>query len=417
MIDDLDYLLGELQIHDRTVAESPDDLVPVLIARLEDLLAATARYRQRGTAVGAEWDAWHEEGDRLRDEYGFGVDIEHYRTIRAESLPELPKRDARDDLKQRIIEALNEIGDQRAAPVIVAALADPACVAAAAQALRDVRADHAVPALLDAVTLLTPEHSAFNFGLLDTLQDYGVSRTQVRERFEAETSPQGRMSLMHLLTKLPDDGSGKPDESQLRDSLIFLALDYRGAIDRWSVLSWLDRIDNRTGRMSELIGMEAPPTDVIRAAITLAAHGNPPGYDHELKRRIRHFAHTPSATRAVEAVLTRQAPDPDIPEVRLALELALAMNAVHVNDPMRLTRALYRLSSHPQFGDRARLALRRKCWDLLFSYMVDGDAMLRDEARGIFQSIATTDEHAAFARFTASPPSRWSKLLRRFRRR
>jgi hypothetical protein len=66
-------------------------------------------------------------------------------------------------------------------------------------------------------------------------------------------------------------------------------------------------------------------------------------------------------------------------------------------DPKRLAGALYRLSSHPQSGDRAVLALRRNCWDLLFPQMVQDDDALREEARGIFSPFATSHEHARFA--------------------
>ncbi|MEU8866845.1 HEAT repeat domain-containing protein [Streptomyces umbrinus] len=396
--------------------------VPALIERLDALLAITARHRERVESVQAAWTAWYEESDRLSDEHGLGVDIERYRTIPSDSLPQRSVEDTnyRDpyDLKRGIIEALHQLGDQRAAPVLIAALSDGTCVPAAARALCDIHSDQALPALLDAVTLIdhnTNKSIVFD-PLLASLRHYGVSMAQARERFEAETSPQGRVRLMHLMTQLPDDGTGRPSESQIRDSLIFLALDDKDNTGRWQAVGALNKIDGSTVERDIFSDWDAPPpADVIRSAITLATHGEPLGHDRELTSRLRRIRHTAPAARAVEAVLLQDSPEPDAQELRLALRLALGVHTSELDDPLRFARTLYRLSSHSQVGDSALLALRRTCWDLLFPQMVQDDEARRREARTIFDTIATPHEHTRFAGYTASR-SFWSKVRQRFRR-
>lgn len=396
--------------------ERGPDVVTALIGRLEDLLAAAAAHHRRVAAVTKAWDAWYEESERLIDDHGALADVERYRTIPTESLPQPSAEDDayRDpyELKQGIIEALRRCGDQRAAPVIIAALADRACVHTAARALRDIRSGLAVPALLDAVTLITPDDNVAFPEILVTLQDYGASIAQARERFEAETSPQGRVSLMHLLTKMPDDGTGRPPESLIRNSLVFQALDHRDTVGRWKAIRALRRIDHAVAEEFSLSAMDAPPpADVVRSAITLAAHGNPPGHDRELIRRLRNVANTRPATRAIEAALTEDSPEPDVRELRLALRLALRVNTSELTDPMRLVRALHRLSSHPELADRAQLALRRG--DLLLGQVAAGDG----EARTIFEAVATPDDRARLAGFTVRAAPRPALLRRIFRRR
>ncbi|WP_158854847.1 recombinase family protein [Saccharothrix deserti] len=100
--------------------------VPELIARLEALIADTADHYARLAAVTAVWNAWYDEGDRLTEEHGIG-DIERYRTVLTESLPQRERRDEHYrepyEAKQKLVRALHRTGDPRAAPVLVAALA------------------------------------------------------------------------------------------------------------------------------------------------------------------------------------------------------------------------------------------------------------------------------------------------------
>jgi hypothetical protein len=390
--------------------------VPVLIKRLEDLLATRAAHQARFDAVRTAWTAWYLESEELIDEHGRDADVEAYRTIPTDSLPAWSPQDEnyqdRYDLRKGIVEALRQLGDERAAPVLTAALADRACVPEAARALCEIHSDAAVPALLHAVTLVdhTPNAGTVFGPLFAALRHYGVSLAQARERFDMETSPEGRVRLMHLMTKLPEDGTGRPAESEVRDALIFLALDDPDDTGRRRAIEALNRLDNRPDEWDILADWNAPPpVHVIRAAISLAAHGMPPGHDRELTSRLRRIRHTAPAMRAVVAVLSQESPQPDAAEIRLALRLALGIRS-DVNEPRSLLRALYRLSSHPEVGDLATTVVRRTGWELLFPQLIHDDEACRREARAIFDAIATPEERAWFATFTKSQP-----ILRRVR--
>jgi hypothetical protein len=417
-----DYGHGDLPSpRDRSLAElrrTGPRAVPVLIKRLEDLLATSAAHHARFDAVQAAWTAWYQESEELVDEHGLGVDLEAYRTIPTDSLPAWSPRDEnyrdRYDLRKGIIEALRQLGDERAAPVLTAALADRACVPEAARALCDIHSDAAVPALLHAVTLVdrTTNAGIVFDPLFAALRHYGVSLAQARERFDMETSPEGRVRLMHLMTKLPEDGTGRPAESEVRDALIFLALDDPDDTGRWRAIEALNRLDNRPDERSIVSDWDAPPpVHVIRGAISLAAHGKPPGHDRELMSRLRRIRHTAPALRAVEAVLSQST---DAAELGLALRLALGVRS-DLDEPMPLLRTLYRMSSHPEVGDLATTVLRRTCWDLLFPQLVHDDEAHRREARVVFDAVATPDEHARFASFVASQPL-WLRLRLKLRR-
>lgn len=408
-------------------------VVPALVKRLEDLLAATAAHRER---VAAEL-AWHEEDDRLRDEYGFGVDLEPYRTI-PRPLPENRPFPDLSLIKAGIIEALVQFGDQRAAPVLTAALSDPECIPWAAKALCDIHSDEALPVLLEAVTLIDYEiNTSLVFDpVLAALQHYGVTLTLARERFEAESSPLGRVRLMHLMMQLPDDGTSRPADSEIRDSLLFLALTEKGP-SGWSAARKLEKanlverkiqieppdeddiFDSYAHRaLNEMENHEKGelPADIVRAAIIVAAHGNPPGYDYQLRRRLRHIASTRSVAQAVESILTQDSPDPDDEELRLALELARTINTAKLSDHMRLVRALYRMSSRSKLRDRSLRVLFRK--DVLFRQMVQDDDTTREEALAIFEATASPKDRAEFQKYRRSSSQRgWSKLVQLFRRR
>jgi HEAT repeat protein len=419
LVDDLavwqssDYGHGDVpSLRDQAIVElkkTGPRAVPVLIKRLEDLLTTSAEHRARVDAVQAAWTAWYQESDELMDEYGLGADIERHRTIPTADLPEQSPRDEnyRDpySLRTGIVNALHELGDERAAPVLTAALSDPACIPDAARALCDIHFDAAGPALLDAVTLV--DHTA-NTGivfdpLFAALRHYGVTLAQARERFDAETSPQGRVRLMHLMTTLPEDGTGRPAETEIRDALVFLALDDRDESGRWRAIEALNRLDNRPDERDIVSDWDAPPpVHVIRAAIALAAHGKPPGHDRELTSRLRRIRHTAPAMRAVEAVLS-ESPEPDAAELGLALRLALGVRS-DVDEPVPLLRALHRLSAHPEVGTLATTVLRRTGWELLYPQLIHQDEARRREARAIFDAIATPAEHRHFAGFVGSQP-------------
>lgn len=408
-------------------------VVPVLVDRLDALLADHAAHLERVAAVTAVWDAWYAEGDALVDEHGVGkvFELERYRTISSDSLPQ---RDPRDehyqdpyDLKQGLVEALRRIGDDRAAPVFGRALRDRACIHYAAVALRGTHLDGAVPALLDAAARIEPDDTAFP-EVLRTLEHCGVTMAQVRARFDAESGPQARVSLMHVMKKLPGAGAGRPADEEIEDALVFLAMS-RSATDRYAAIRQLKALgtlepvegppagtqDSWGGDFAGS-GMEAPPpAEAVHAAIALAAHGRPPGHDRELLRRLRHMAEdTPSAARAVTAVLARR-PRADDAELDLALRLALRLHPDRAAEHLPLLRALHALTSYPPARTGALRALHRD--GRLFVLMLHEDPVLREEARAVFDDVAEPADRERFARYEALRLGTWGRLVRKFKRR
>ncbi|MFI6346475.1 hypothetical protein [Streptomyces sp. NPDC050560] len=406
--------------------ERGPEAVTALVARLEALLAETSAYRERTAAVTRVWDIWYEESDRLGDEYGSMDNIEPHRTVATDSLPERPARDhaagRRNDLKQGIVEALHMLGDGQAGPVLTTALSDPACIPAAAAALCDIHADGAVPALLDAVPLVDHRvNSSIVYApLLRAVRRYGVTLAQARERFEAETAPLARVRLLHLMEELPDDGTGRPDPSEVRDALVFVAMDDKDTGAQWGAIAALCPEEGPEAEEApHPFGREAgPPAHVVRAAIAVAARGNPPGHGRELAYRLRRLAVESShVVRAVETVLTRTSPVPDDEELLLALRLAQRANTSTMapDAPLRLVRALYAATSHPRVGERALAVLHRQDYDL-FKLMTDGDPAVRAEARAVFDAVADPELRSGFARFKARHGGLGSRLLGLFRR-
>ncbi|MFW6691036.1 hypothetical protein [Streptomyces sp. MAR4 CNX-425] len=416
--------------------ERRPEAVPALVGRLDALLADHAAHLERVGAVTAAWDAWYEEGDALVDEHGVGAvfELERYRTVPSDSLPQREPRDEHYqdpyDLKQGIVEALRRIGDDRAAPVLGRALGDRACVHHAATALREIRLDGAVPALLDAAARTGPADMAFP-ALLGALEHYGATVADVRARFEAESGPQARVSLMHVMKRLPGDAAGRPAEEEIRDALVFLALD-RSAPDRRRALRALaelgeppeeirddDLRDGVPGAPDADYGAAAmdapPPAAVVRTAITLAAQGRPAGHDRELRRRLRRMAEdAPAAARAVTAVLARE-PRPSDAELDLALRLALRLHPDRAAEQLPLLRALHGLTAYPPARAGALRALRRD--GMLFGLMLHDDAALRAAAREVFDDVAEPADRQRFAEYEALRLGTWGRLARRFRRR
>lgn len=426
----------EVSLRERAIValqERGPEVVPVLVDRLDALLADHAAHLERVAAVTAVWDAWYEEGDALVDEHGVGkvFELERYRTVPSDSLPQREPRDEHYqdpyDLKQGLVEALRRIGDDRAAPVYGRALRDRACIRYAATALRGTHLDGAVPALLDAAASIEPDDMAFP-EVLRTLEHYGATKAQVRARFEAESGPRARVSLMHVMRKLPGDGSGRPADEEIADALVFLAMsrsatDRHGALRELKALGTLDALPGDAvdahGSWDAAPGgavMEAPPpAEAVHAAIVLAAHGNPPGHDGELRRRLRHMAEdAPAAARAVTAVLAREPRAPDA-ELELALRLALRLHPDRVAEHLPLLRALHGLTSYPAGRAGALRALRRD--GMLFVLMLHEDAVLREEARAVFEDVAEPADRERFAEYEALRMGTWGRLVRRFKRR
>jgi hypothetical protein len=166
------------------------DKVPALIGRLQELLEATASHRERVAAVLAAWNAWYEEGHDIHARYGFGAEAEKYRTVDEKDLPRPVEPFAEPyELIQSYVRQLHELGDERSVDVLIAALADRACLSQAAEAVRDIRSDQAVPALLNGVATHWPGQHRTLTTVAATLETYGVTTAQVRERFDAETPP------------------------------------------------------------------------------------------------------------------------------------------------------------------------------------------------------------------------------------
>lgn len=416
------------------------EAVPALIERLDTLLTDHAAHLERVGAVTAAWDAWYEEGDALVDEHGLGAvfELERYRTHPSDGLPQREPRDEHYedpyDLKQGIVEALRRIGDDRAAPVLGRALGDRACVHYAATALRGIHLDGAVPALLDAAARTEPDDLAFP-AVLSALEHYGATMAEVRARYEAESGPQARVSLMRVMKQLPGDGAGRPPDEEIRDALVFLAM-AREASDRYGPLQALaelgaspqdagDPLDAEDSGDVEAAGdpwdtdfgggMDAPPpAGVVRAAMVLAAKGKAPGHDRELRRRLRHMAEeAPSATRAVTAVLTREPRSSD-EELDLALRLAPRLKP-RAAEHLVLLRALQRLTSYAPARAGALRALRRDTG--LFVLMLHQDPAVRAESRAVFDDVAEPADRERFARYEALRLGRWGRLARRFKRR
>ncbi|WBB61638.1 hypothetical protein O7599_03525 [Streptomyces sp. WMMC500] len=411
--------------------ERGPEVVPVLVDRLDALLADHAAHLERVGAVTAVWDAWYEEGDALVDEHGVGkvFELERYRTVPSDSLPQQEPRDQHYqdpyDLKQGLVEALRRIGDERAAPVLGRALRDRACIHHAATALRGIHLDGAVPALLDAAASIEPDDMAFP-ELLRTLEHYGATMAQVRARFEAESGPQARVSLMHVMKTLPGDGAGRPADEEITDALVFLAMS-RNATDRYGAVRELESLgaldpvggppeDGGDPWDAGFGGMDAPPpAEAVHAAIALAAQGDPPGHDRELVRRLRHMAgEAPSAARAVTAVLARE-PRASDAELDLALRLVPLLHPDRVADHLALLRALHGLTSYEPARAGALRALRRD--GMLFVLMLHEDPVLREEARVVFDDVAEPDDRERFASYEALRLGTWGRLVRRFRRR
>jgi PBS lyase HEAT-like repeat-containing protein len=353
------------------------------VKRTIDELATDLRrhrdYLARERKIKQVWDRWYDEGDRLSEDLLRVADVDAHRTeVRTANLPERTIADEHyvDDERSRIhrVEALHRSRDRRAVPVLIAALSDTPCVASAARALRDIRSDDAVPALLGAAALAPLGTNAFR-EISKTLQSYKVSPQRIRQAFDAETSPQGRVSLRRLLGD---------DQLDVRDDLVVLATDDYDPVTRNAALGELG--------LSEV--------EVVRAAIPLAVH------DLTVRLRLRRMHRQrgeATVDEAVETALTTEPPLSDAAELDLLLRLAQQIAFGHGRDPMRLIRVLHGLTTHPQVGERARKALCQG--NVVFDQMMQQDDALREEARSLFRSVATRPDLDRFARELAAARS------------
>lgn len=378
-----------------------------MIGELRALIEATAAHRARAAEVQAAWDLWYDEGHDVHARYGPGPDADRYRTIRDEDLPR-PLEHFHDPYarKQNCITALHRLGDPRAVDVLIAALADRSCLPNAAKALRDVRSDKAVPAMLNGVATTWTLQTESIKAVAATLEAYGVTPGQVRKRFDAETTPRGRVNLRELLRRMPG-AADVPPEEEIRDDLVYLALNHKDSGGTTGARFALERMDGRAATVDDQFGNPVPAAHLMRRAIVLAAQGKPPGHSTEMRRSVLHHSHTAPAAEAVESILTGESSEEVL---RFALYVCLTVQARWFASPIHVVRVLDALLSRRSLSEDAMLVLRRN--DLLFALMLEGD----EEAERIFRSFATPEDEARFARRASAAQPRWS-LLRWLRRR
>jgi hypothetical protein len=160
----------------------------------------------------------------------------------------------------------------------------------------------------------------------------------------------GRVNLMNLINEMPS-AEDKPSDWEIRDALVFLALDHRDIANMIAASSELEGVDNMIATFGD--SDPAPSKHIMREAIILVAHGKPPGYEAELRRRILHYAHRPPTAKAVESILTGESSDP---ELRFALRVLLAVHTTEFADPAQVARILDTLLARPSLAEDAMLA-------------------------------------------------------------
>jgi len=453
MTDDLESLIDDLGLwtssdygrdrRNRAMAalkRRAPEAVPALIARLGPLVAERVEHLRRVDAVLRTWRLWYDESDRLTADHGLTADVERYRKIPTSTLPEPPVQlEDTSLLKVGIIEALHQIGDERSGPVLLSALTDPQCIGRSSAALCDIRIERATPPLLGAAARSKPKKEDFT-AVVKALRVYRVSAAQARERFAAERTPEGRVSLWHVVNKLAETADERLDVTEIRDSLVYMAM--ADPPERWDAMTQLSEagvLGGGTDRDPWNHGYETPPSpEIIKAAISMAARDKPDGFGHELRFRVRQIvksdrgldtrtagasaapdASSFAASEGVLALLAEQAPVPSVDELHFALELALflAMRDDLVRDPLELIRSLQRLSAHPapEVSARALKALHNG-W-MLFEQMEQKDAARREEARMVFEKTARPGDRERYATFLDMRRPKWHKILWPFKRR
>jgi hypothetical protein len=208
-------------LRDRAITrltEIGPDAVPALVARLQQLLDDRADYLVRFTAAKAEFDAWR--ADYVGDQPTGLLELRGYRDPY--------------ELRQGLVEALHALGDQRAAPVLVAALRDQACVWYAAMALRDIHAADPVDALMDGL-VITVRNGRMTNEIAAVAIEYGVTPGQVIARFDAEETEQGRVNLLELLAALAA-------EREVPATAFLAAVDDDNEEVRWAVTRGLTHV-------------------------------------------------------------------------------------------------------------------------------------------------------------------------------
>jgi HEAT repeat protein len=355
------------------LTEIGPDAVPSLTAKLQQLLDDRADYLARFTAAKAEFDAWRAD------------------FIGPEPTGLLELRGHRDpyELRQGLVEALRALADQRATPVLVAALRDQACVWYAAMALRDIRAAVPVDALMDGLVITVP-NGRMTKEIAAVAVEYGVTPEQVIARFDAEETEQGRVNLIELLGALAA-------EREVPATAFLAAIDDQNEKVRWAVTDGLTHVAASPEVEATLLVMALDQEESVRwraisALREVRGGGTSVGGSHN-------FPLTEDLVR--EAFLLQD----ERVDVRVRGRLA------DLRDPMPVVRALHRLAAD---GDRqAGAALL--AGEALFHLMLADETA--EEAKAAFDTVATPPDVTRFEQFRAARPKPQPKRRRWLRRR
>lgn len=361
------------------------EAVPALVARLQQLLDERGTHQARLAAAKAEYDAWRAEVDRVMDavqaEGRFPGDAD----FRAAGIGDQPTgvldlRERKDpyELRQGLVRALHDLGDQRAAPVLVAALRDVPCVWYAAMALRDIRADDPVEALLDGL-VRTVRNGTMTDDIAATAIGYGVTAEQVIARFEAERTEQGRVNLIDLLAALAA-------EREVPASAFLTAADDENEQVRWAVTDGLCHLPASVESETTLLVMALDEEESVRWRAISAL------------RQVRGetssrggYLNSPLTEEIVrDAVLLRDERVDDRVRARLA----------DLDDPLPVLRALHGLAAN---GDREAAATLLSGETLFGLILADKTAT---EAKAAFDAVAAPEDVARFEQFRAAQRKR-----------
>ncbi|WND39959.1 hypothetical protein RI578_39315 [Streptomyces sp. BB1-1-1] len=363
---------GGPSLRDRAVTrltEIGQDAVPVLVARLQQMLDDRADYLARLTEAKAEFDAWR--ADYVGDQPTGLLELRGYRDPY--------------ELRQGLVTALHALGDQRAAPILVAALRDQACVYYAAMALRTIHAADPVDALMDGL-VITERNGRMTNEIAAVAIEYGVTPGQVIARFETEETEQGRVNLLQLLADLAA-------EREVPATAFLAAVDDDNEEVRWAATRGLTHVAASAEIEATLLVMALDQESSVRwRAISALRQIRGSGTS------VGGYANFPLTDDLVrEALLLRD----ERVDGRVRARLA------DIRDPMPVVRALHSLAAD---GDSQAGAALLSGTALFRLILADETAK---EAKAAFDTVATPADVARLEEFRAAQPKR----RRWFRRR
>ncbi|MER7805069.1 hypothetical protein ABTX71_32640 [Streptomyces parvulus] len=349
------------------------DAVPVLVTRLQQLLDDRADYLARFTAAEAEFDAWRV--DYVGDQPTGLLELRGYRDPY--------------ELRQGLVEALHALGDERAAPVLVAALRDQACVANAARALRDIRAADPVDALMDGL-VITDRNGTMTNEIAAVAIEYGVTPRQVIARFDVEETEQGRVNLLELLADLAA-------EREVPATAFLAAVDDDIEEVRWAVTRGLTHVAASPETEATLLVMALDQESSVRwRAISALRQIRGSGTS------VWDYHNSPLTEDLVREAFLLQDERVD---GRIRARLA------DLRDPIPVVRALHSLAADG--ASRAGAALLSGT--ALFRLMLTDETA--EAAKAAFDTVATPADVTRFEEFRSAQPKPQPKRRRWFRRR